>query len=111
MSLVTSAPTSWEDSRIEVEHQIWLLRNIFWWHLLPPGAALTIFPAHRTWQSRSDGLPALAELVAIALVFALVGLVLYGSNQRAVRKELEPRRNELQTLLRSLDEPGEALGH
>jgi hypothetical protein len=97
-----------ESSLAQVEHQIWLLRNIFWWYLLPPFAAMTIFPAHRAWQFRSDGLPALAEFAAIAFVFALVVLFLYWLNQHAVRTDLEPRRNELLTLLRSLNEPGEA---
>jgi hypothetical protein len=95
-------------SLAQVEHQIWLLRNIFWWYLLPPFTAIIIFPAYRAWQSRDDGLPALAEFAAIALVIALVGWFIYWLNQYAVRKNLEPRRKELQTLLRSLNEPGEA---
>jgi hypothetical protein len=100
-----------ESSLAQVEHQIWLLRNIFWWYLLPPFAAITIFPAHRAWQSRDDGLSALAEFAAVALVFALVGLFIYWLNQRAVRKDLEPRRKELETLLKNLNEAGEALSH
>jgi hypothetical protein len=100
-----------EKSLAQVEHQIWLLRNVFWWYLLPPFAAITVFPAHRAWQSRDDGLPALAEFVAVALVFVLVGWLIYWLNQSAVRQELEPRRNELQALLRSLDESGEGASH
>src|SRR5205814_272176 len=100
--------SSIEHSLAQVEHQIWLLRNIFWWYLLPPFAAMTIFPAHRAWQSRDDGLPALAEFAAVAFVFALVAWFIYWLNQYAVRKDLEPRRKELQTLLKSLNEPGEA---
>jgi hypothetical protein len=98
-----------ESSLAQVEHQIWLLRNVVWWYLLPPFAAMTIFPAHRAWQSRSDGLPVLAEFAAVALVFALVGLFLYWLNQYAVRKDLEPRRKELLALLTSLNEPGEII--
>jgi hypothetical protein len=97
-----------ESSLAQVEHQIWLLRNIFWWYLLPPFAAMTIFPAHLAWQSRSDGLPALAEFAAVAFVFALVGWFLYWLNQYAVRTDLEPRRKELLALLKSLNEPVEA---
>ena len=100
--------SSIESSLAQVEHQIWLLRNVFWWYLLPPFAAMMIFPAHRAWQSRDDGLSALAEFAAIALVFALVGWFLYWLNQYAVRKDLEPRRKELQSLLRSLNDSGEA---
>jgi hypothetical protein len=98
-----------ERSLAQVEHQIWLLRNILWWYLLPPGVAIIIFPAYRAWESRDDGLPALGEFVAIACVFALVGWFIYWLNQYAVRKDLEPRRQELQTLLRSLDESGEGI--
>jgi hypothetical protein len=98
-----------ESSLAQVEHQIWLLRNVFWWYLLPPFAAMMIFPAHRAWQSRSDGLPALAEFAAVAFVFALVGWFLYWLNQHAVRTDLEPRRKELLALLRSLSEPDEII--
>jgi hypothetical protein len=59
--------------------------------------------------SRDDGQPALAEFVAIALILALAGRLIYWLNQCAVREQLEPRRQELQTLLRSLNESGEAL--
>jgi hypothetical protein len=36
-----------------------------------------------------------------------VGWSIYWVNQYAVRKSLAPRRKELETLLRSLNEPGE----
>jgi hypothetical protein len=97
-----------ESSLAQVQHQIWLLRNILWWYLLPPFIAITIFPAYRAWQSRDDGLPALAEFAAIACVFALVAGFIYWLNQYAVRKDLEPRRKELQAMLKSLNETGEA---
>ena len=100
-----------ESSLAQVEHQIWLLRNIFWWYLLPLFAAMTVWPAHLAWRSRDDGLEALAEFAGAALTFALVGWFIYWLNQYAVRKELEPRQQELQTLLRSLNESGEALSH
>ena len=97
-----------ESSLAQVEHQIWLLRNIFWWYLLPPGVALTVFPAHLAWRSRDHGLEAVTWFLAILVVFALVGWFIYWLNQFAVRKALEPRRKELQVLLQSLDESGEA---
>lgn len=94
-------------SLAQVEHQIWLLRNVLWWYLLPPFGAIMVFPAQRAWQSRDDGWPALGEFAGVALTFVFVGWVIYWLNQYAVRKELEPRRKELQDLLGSLDEPGE----
>ena len=32
-----------ESSLAQVEHQIWLQRNVFWWYLLPPGLAILAF--------------------------------------------------------------------
>lgn len=90
----------------QVEHQIWLLRNIFWWYLLPTGAGLIVFPADLAWRSRDQGLKALVVLAAAGCLFALVFGVLYWANQRAVRHQLEPRRQELQALLASLDDSG-----
>jgi hypothetical protein len=100
--------SSIESSLAQVEHQIWLLRNVFWWYLLPPFAAMIVFPAHHAWQTRDDGLKSLAEFAGVAFTFVLVGWFIYWLNQYAVRKDLEPRRQELQSLLRSLHESGEA---
>ncbi len=103
--------SSIESSLAQVEHQIWLLRNVFWWYLLPPFAAMMVWPAHLAWKTRDHGLQSLAEFVAISIVYILVGWFVYWLNQYAVRKQLEPRRQELQALLRSLNESGEAAGH
>lgn len=95
-------------SLAQVEHQIWLLRNILWWYLLPPFVALTIYFAHLAWQSRDGGLEAFAKFAAPTVVVTFLYWFVYWLNQFAVRKELEPRRQELQALLRNLDEAGEA---
>ena len=100
--------SSIEHSLAQVEHQIWLLRNIFWWYLLPPFTALMIFPAHLAWRSRAGGLEAMAPYGVIACFFVLVAWFIYWLNQFAVRKDLEPRRRELRMLLGSLDESDEA---
>ena len=45
-----------ESSLAQVEHQIWLLRNVLWWYLLPPGLAILTFFAQIAWSSeRPDG--------------------------------------------------------
>jgi hypothetical protein len=100
--------SSIERSLAQVEHQIWLLRNVLWWYLLPPFSAMMVWPAHRTWQTRDDGWQSLAEFAGIAFTFIFVFGFIYWLNQYAVRKQLEPRRQELQSLLRSLNESGEA---
>ena len=95
-----------EKSLARVEHQIWLLRNVFWWYLLPIFAGLLVWPAHHTWRTRDDGWQSLAEFAGIAFTFILVFGFIYWLNQYAVRKQLEPRRQELQALLKSLNESG-----
>ena len=91
-----------ESSLAQVEHQIWLLRNVFWWYLLPLALPILAFFGQIAWQVRSSGW--LAALV-VALV-VLVGVVVFGAvyrlNQDGVRSELEPRRQELEALLASL---------
>jgi len=89
-------------SLTQVEHQIWLLRNVFWWYLLPCTIAILAFFAQNAWLNYSGFWP-----ITLALApFVLFLLVLYGFvyhlNQRAVRRELEPRREELLTLLATL---------
>jgi hypothetical protein len=84
-----------EASLADVEHQIWLLRNIFWWYLLPPSIGLVIsfvYDAMRIEEAR--WLPWI-ELFIRAGVCALVFAGVYWLNQYAVRKSLEPRRQEL----------------
>jgi hypothetical protein len=96
--------TSIEKSLAQVEHQIWLLRNVLWWYLLPIYAGLLVWPAHHSWDTRDDGWQTLAEFAGITFTFTLVLGFIYWLNQYAVRKQLKPRRRELQMLLKSLDE-------
>ncbi len=98
-----------KNSLTQVEHQIWLLRNIFWWYLLPFTLAILAFFAHVAWLSSRNWLDALSHAGNFVFLFALYGFIYY-LNQRAVRTDLEPRRQELLTLLASLgdeltDEP------
>jgi hypothetical protein len=97
-------------SLAQIEHQIWLLRNIFWWYLLPFGLSIAIFlsqlavqlpgrPGIKTWNVA-------VVTVQTALLAVIVFAVVYWLNQRAVRRALIPRRQELRVLLASLsDQP------
>ena len=93
-------------SLTQVEHQIWLLRHVLWWYLSPIALPMMLFFGHVGWLARDVGwliIPVMALLVAVASgILAAV----YWLNQRAVRRELEPRRQELVTLIQSLKEPG-----
>jgi hypothetical protein len=91
-----------EHSLEEVEHQIWLLRNVGWWYLLPGGlAAVFTFG----WIAVTETGPLVARLTMLAGglgVFAVVYAAIYWLNQFAVRSELEPRRQELLAIRESL---------
>jgi hypothetical protein len=95
-----------QDSLERVEHQIGLLRRVFWWYLLPLGLPILAFFGQIAWRSRSLGWQAIL-FFSFATGFVLIVFAgIYWLNQAAVRAALEPRRRELETLLRSLeDEP------
>jgi hypothetical protein len=88
------------DSLAQVEHQIWLLKNIFWWYILPSALAMLAFFTQLNWLAGGwrTGLVMAQVVVVGTLVFV------YWLNQVAVRTELEPRRRELQSLLTSLQD-------
>ncbi|MEJ0090971.1 MAG: hypothetical protein WDM80_14665 [Limisphaerales bacterium] len=88
-----------QSSLAQVNHQIWLLKNIFWWYLLPIESGLGVLIAVHLWHDRHAGLSAMAGLTAYALFCGLTFWGVYWVNQFAVRKDLEPRRQELETLL------------
>jgi len=78
----------------QVNHQIWLLRNVLWWCLLPIGIGIVLGPwLEQGWACFNKG-----------HIFILV--IFYGSyriNQHTVLYVLRPRRNELIDLLQQLD--------
>jgi len=92
-----------KESLRQVEHQIWLLRNVFWWYLLPFSISIMAFFLHVTWQITGvwwafvilAGFPALFLLVIYGWIYRL--------NQSAVREQLEPRRQDLLKLVASLE--------
>lgn len=90
-------------SLAQVEHQIWLLRNVLWWYLLPFAIGVALFWGHVGWRVHHDSG---AGLIFIGGCF--VGLIIlytgvYYLNQYAVRKGLVPRKQELESLLKNLD--------
>jgi Na+/proline symporter len=91
-----------ESSLKQVNHQIWLLKNIFWWYLLPIIVALGISFGVSAWNWRHDGVSTAIVFVFCILLCALLYWGVYRLNQFAVRKDLEPRRQELEALLASL---------
>jgi hypothetical protein len=97
-----------ESSLAEVEHQIWLLRNVHWWYLLPLAVPMLAFFAQSFWRrlSRGNVWEAAIETSFVTIFVGGVYTLIYWINQKAVRSTLEPRRLELRSMLRSLsDEP------
>src|SRR5208282_830778 len=73
-----------ESSLAQVEHQIWLLRNVLWWYLLPMLVTVLAFSGQVAWQERSGGWwTALVVSVVVALVVIIFAGV-YWLNQYAV---------------------------
>ena len=91
-----------ECSLAQIEHQIWLLRNVFWWNLLPLGLSILAFFGQIAWQLRSGGWLTALVVAGVAVIAGSIFAGVYRLNQNAVRTELMPRRQELETLLISL---------
>jgi CubicO group peptidase (beta-lactamase class C family) len=102
-----------KESLIQVDHQIWLLRNMFWWYLLPCTIAVLAFFAQNAWLKNSGFWPITLALAPYLLFLLVLYGFVYYLNQRAVRRDLEPRRDELLALLATLgdetaDDPASA---
>ncbi|HEV2318176.1 MAG TPA: serine hydrolase domain-containing protein [Verrucomicrobiae bacterium] len=91
-----------ETSLHQVNHQIWLLKNIFWWYLLPCVLPLGISIGASFWHSRYEGASAVAGWIAYIFICIFIYWGVYWINQRCVRKTLAPRRQELEGLLAGL---------
>jgi hypothetical protein len=83
----------------QVKHQIWLLRNILWWYLLPVGIGMLIGPLLEKgmaffWSK---------DYVIVATFLVLIFYGIYRINQHAVLYGLLPRQNEIRALLNQLD--------
>lgn len=93
-----------ESSLAQVEHQIWLLRNICWWYLAPLFVPMLAFFGQVGWTVRDGGWwTVLATFLMVGFASTVMAAV-YRLNQHAVRSSLEPRRQELKTLLASLQD-------
>ena len=70
-------------SLAQVEHQIWLLRNVVWWYLLPPGLAMLAFFGQIAWVVRDGGW---------WIVLVIAGMTCGGGGYSARRLLVEPAR-------------------
>jgi hypothetical protein len=93
-------------SLAQVEHQIWLLRNVLWWYLLPFAIGVALFWGHVGWQVRNNSRVGLIFIGGCFVGLIIISAGVYYLNQYAVRKELVPRKQELESLLNSLADNG-----
>lgn len=87
----------------QVQHQIWLLRNILWWYLFPLIVGLSIFLGSLSWQSRNKGWAEQLVILVVGLICMFAFWQVYRINHREIAKSLEPRRSELESLLASIE--------
>jgi hypothetical protein len=93
-----------KESLAQVEHQIWLLRNVLWWYLLPFAIPMMAFFLQVAWGSSAGwwGFTLFAGLMGLSVLVIYWGV--YRLNQRAVRAHLEPRRQDLLKLVSHLEQ-------
>ena len=87
----------------ETEMQIQLGRSVLWWYLLPctvAVAAVALDRALATGRLSREVDP--VNLASFVVTVGAVYGVIYWLNQRAVRKQLEPRRARLRNMLADL---------
>ncbi len=95
-----------QTSLYQVNHQIWLLKNVIWWYLLPPGVGIAVFMIYMVFEISKIGVSRSIGWISFLLGYLIFCFFLdwgiYLLNQRAVRKELFPRKEELEEILKSL---------
>ncbi len=95
-------PTCIDTSLRQVNHQIWLLRNILWWYLLPCFAGCMLLFIYYVFKYNLSHIIEFVFLGVIVSACVAINVGIYCLNQMAVRKHLEPRQQELQKLMDSL---------
>lgn len=85
-----------------IDRQIRLLRSVTWWYLLPLTIPIAVFATHNAWQNRAMGWVSIAGFALLMTIVASVMALVYHINQRAVRTDLQPHRQRLQTILDAL---------
>ena len=98
-----------ESSLASVEHRTWRCKNVLWSCLLPFGIALVLAVGHfgfLIWGSQRVGwgfkTGMYVFLVGYMLFVTAFFYGVYWLNQRYIRTDLQPRKQELQTLLENL---------
>jgi len=105
-TVADSLPSAINASLVQVQHQIWLLRNILWWYLLPLVPGLVAILVSTSRESQGNGLADQLVIAFVGLICLLAFWGVYWLNQREITRNLEPRRMELEELRASLSSGG-----
>lgn len=100
-----SLKTCIEESLDEINRQVHLLKNVFWWYLLLPGITF-IFPLVKIGgflNPEEMSADSLLIVVGVAVFMGIVFWCVCWVNRRCIRKDLLPRKQELEELLQSMD--------
>ncbi|WP_221029954.1 hypothetical protein [Actomonas aquatica] len=87
-----------ERAAAAVRHQIWLLRNVLWWYILPLALCSVMLGLQIILYAPAN-FPVWGRWIIGALVLLPTGLFdwwVWQLNQKAVREDLEPRLAELE---------------
>ena len=89
-------------TRIMNQHQIWLLRNVLWWYILPIAVSVLFMAVQFLLYLPTSLPPNVALIVKIAVGLAVVGPAwafdwwVWKINQKAIRENLAPELAELE---------------
>lgn len=86
----------------ETEHQVWLLRNVFWWYLLPLAIPMSVFLLQIVWECTTNWTEFAIGTLICSIPIVGLDIWILRLNQREVETRLEPRQQELERLLASL---------
>jgi hypothetical protein len=96
-----------EQSIDKVDHQVWLLRNVLWWYIIPLSIGPLVFLGHLLYVLATDvgfgeptGLRWILFVIGVILLEIVMSLGVYFINQKSVRATLLPRKRELEDVLR-----------
>ncbi|QEF99282.1 hypothetical protein Mal15_33440 [Stieleria maiorica] len=92
-----------KESLAQVEHQMGLLRNVFWWYLFPFTISLSAFFLHIAWNTSGTWWGCLLFVTPFSLFLYFSYRWIYRLNQTAVREQLQPRRDHLQRIVANLE--------
>ncbi len=95
-----------KESLSQVDHQIWQLRNVFWWYLLPFTISLSAFFIHVARNTTGTWWGAMLVAAPFGLFLYYLYRWIYRLNQQAVRQQLQPRQEHLQRIVTNLESDG-----